>query len=122
MLPTPAWTRALLAPALVFIATTVDRSYNTDFWHHLARGRAMAEQGALVDHDLFTYTVAGKPFQDNNWLSQLAFYGLYCLGGFPLVQTVNSLVLALTVGGLVYLCWRKSRSVFLSIALGVFAF
>jgi hypothetical protein len=122
LLPTGALMWALLPSALVFIATALDRNYATDVWHHLARGRAMAEHGTLIDQDLFTYTVPGKPFQDNNWLSQLAFYGLYCLGGFSLVQTVNSLVLSLTVGGLVYLCWRKTRSVFLSSALAVFAF
>src|SRR5262249_42892518 len=60
------WARALLAPALVFIATSVDRSYQTDFWHHLARGRAIAETGTLVNEDLFTYTVAHQPFQDTN--------------------------------------------------------
>src|SRR5205823_1279096 len=54
-LPFAAWTRALLAPALVFIATAGDRNYQTDFWHHLARGRAMAESGTFVDHDQFTY-------------------------------------------------------------------
>src|SRR5215472_19176248 len=84
-----AWTRALLAPALVFIATAVDRNYQTDFWHHLARGRAMAAEGGLVDRDLFTYTVPGRPFQDTNWLTQLFYYFLYEHGGLALVQVVN---------------------------------
>src|SRR5437762_13897138 len=90
-LPTANWTRFLLAPALVFIATALDRNYQTDFWHHLARGRAMAERGGLVNEDLFTYTVAGQPLQDVNWLTQLFYYQLYRLGGLNLVQTVNSL-------------------------------
>src|SRR5690349_5176386 len=95
LLPTPAWVRALLVPALAFIATVSDRNCQTDFWHHLARGRAIAEQGRLVDHDLFTYTVHGQSFQDNNWLSQLFYYFLYQHGGLALVQFVNSLTLAL---------------------------
>jgi hypothetical protein len=122
MLPTPAWTRALLAPALVFIATAVDRSYNTDFWHHLARGRAMAEQGALVDRDLFTYTVAGRPFQDNNWLPQLLYYGLYEHGGLALVQFVNSLTLACMIGVVVWMCRRRCPSLLIAAGLGVFTF
>lgn len=117
-----AWTRALLAPILVFIATSVDRSYQTDFWHHLARGDAMAEQGRLVNEDLFTYTVAGQPFQDNNWLTQLFYHAVFQLGGLPLVQTVNSLTLALTFGLLVWLCRQKSGSLPLAGAIGVFAF
>ena len=58
-LPTDAWARALLAPVLVFIATAIDRNYQTDLWHHLARGRALVEEGQLLNEDRFTYTVAG---------------------------------------------------------------
>jgi hypothetical protein len=116
------WTRALLAPALVFIATAVDRNYLTDFWHHLARGRAMVERGGLVDEDLFTYTVHGQPLQDNNWLTQLLYHGLFELGGLPLVQTVNSLTVAVVVGVLVWFCRKKCGSLPVAAVLGVFAF
>jgi hypothetical protein len=110
MLPTDRWTRALLAPALVFIATALDRNYQTDLWHHLARGRVMATEGRLLDEDRFTYTVAGQPFQDANWAWQLANYRLYQLGGLALVQTVNSAVLAVTMAVLVALCRRRAGS------------
>src|SRR5947209_9213982 len=103
-LPTNAWARLLLAPAVVFIATAVERNYQTDFWHHLARGRAIVEQGSLVNRDLFTYTVHDQPFQDANWLTQLAYFGLYQVGGLNLVQVVNSLTLAVMMAGLVWLC------------------
>lgn len=116
------WLRFLLAPVIVFVATSVDRSYQTDFWHHLARGRAIAEQGRLVNEDLFTYTVAGQPFQDNNWLTQLVYHAVFSVGGLPLVQTVNSLTLALTFGLLVWLAWKKGGSLPVASAVGVFAF
>src|SRR5229473_6421738 len=92
-LPFALWTRALFAPALVFIATAGARDYQTDFWHHLARGRAMAESGSLVNSDTATYTVPGTAFQDTNWLPQLLYYKLFSLGGLDLVQLVNSLTL-----------------------------
>lgn len=118
----PIWIRALLAPVIVFIATSVDRNYQSDFWHHLARGEAMAERGALVNEDLFTYTVEGQPFQDNNWLTQLLYHAVYQLGGLPLVQTVNSLTLAVTFGLLVWLCRVKCGSLSIASAVGVFVF
>src|SRR5262245_18025697 len=121
-LPTGDWIRALIAPALAFIATALNRNYQTDFWHHLARGKAMAESGGLVDHDLFTYTVAGQHFQDSNWLTQLLYWWMFQFGGLALVQTVNSLILAMVMGGLVWLCWRRSRSLMVASALAVFAF
>jgi hypothetical protein len=122
LLPSAAWARALLAPAEVFIATTLDRNYQTDFWHHLARGRASAEQGELINRDLFTYTVHDQPFQDTNWLSQLCYYRLYEVGGLGLVQLVNSLTLALMMAVVVWLCRRRCGSVLVAAGLGIFTF
>src|SRR5438132_188517 len=122
LVPTASWTRFLLPPALVFIATALDRNYQTDFWHHLARGRAMAERGGLVNEDLFTYTVAGQPLQDVNWLTQLLFYRLYTLGGLELVQTVNSLTLAVMMAVLVVFCRKASGSLLVAAGVGAFTF
>jgi hypothetical protein len=121
-IPTNNWVRALFAPALVFIATSVNHNYQTDFWHHLARGQAMWERGELVNNDLFTFTVPGKNFQDANWLSQIVFCILFRLGGLDLVQVVNSLVLSAVMGVLVWMTWRKSGSMLAAGGLGVFAF
>jgi hypothetical protein len=111
-----------LAPALVFIATAGDRNYQTDFWHHLARGRAMAERGELVNSDLFTYTVPGTAFQDTNWLPQILYHWLFAHGGLDVVQFVNSAVLAAMMGLLIWLCWRECRSLLLAAAVGAFTF
>src|SRR4249919_3486370 len=99
--PTGAWVLALIAPALVFIATGLQRTYQTDFWHHLARGRIIVTEGHIPDEDRFTYTVPGKHFQDANWLTQVIYYQLFQLGGLELVQTVNSLTLSAMMGLLV---------------------
>jgi hypothetical protein len=108
--PTDRLVRALLAPALVFIATGIDRNYQTDLWHHLARGRAIVEEGKLLNEDRFTYTVPGLPFRDVNWGWQVACYHLYRVGGLPLIQTANSAVLAVTMGLLFGLARRRSAS------------
>src|SRR5206468_6494436 len=121
-LPSDRWVRALLAPAFVFIACGIDRNYQTDLWHHLARGRAIATEGRLLDEDRFTYTVPGKSFQDVNWLCQLAFYGLYQAGGLELVQTINALVLAVTMAILVILCRQRAGSLLVAGGVGLFVF
>jgi len=122
LLPNDNWCRALLAPVIVFVATAMDRHYLTDFWHHLSRGRAMVEHGGIVNKDLFTFTVPDESFQDNNWLTQLLYYWLYEHGGLDLVVFVNSLVLAMVFGVLVWLCRRAGGASLLASCLGILAF
>jgi hypothetical protein len=121
-LPTDVWVRLAIVPVLVFVALASDRNYLADFWHHLARGQAMALEHRLVNHDEFTFTVPGVEFQDVNWLTQLLYYRLFDLGGLPLVQTVNALLLALALGWLVVLCRRKSCSLVAATATGIGVF
>ena len=114
--------RLVLAPALVFIVTGLDRGYQTELWQHLARGRLVARHHEVVSFDTFTFTVLGRPFVDNNWLTQLLYHALHSLGGLELLQLVNSLALAAAVALLVRLCRRASGSARLAGALGAAAF
>lgn len=117
LLPTDAWVRWLLVPAVGFIAMAGNTTFLADYWHHLARGRYIVEHGRMLDHDIFTFTVADRSFQDVNWLSQVIYYQLHQLGGLALVRVVNALLVALTLTWLVALCRRASGS--LPVALGV---
>jgi hypothetical protein len=121
-LPTPTWLRLAIVPVLAFLATVTDRNYLADFWHHLARGRAIVSHGEIVDRDLFTFTVLGQPFQDVNWLTQVGYYGLFELGGLTLVQVVNSLLIAVSFAWLVYLAQRRSGSLLAGALVGALAF
>ena len=113
----------LAFPALVaFIALVTNRDYLCDFWHHLARGRAIVEQGRLVNEDLFTFTVAGQPLVDVNWLTQIGYFELFQIGGLSLVQVCNALVVAATIAIVTWQAWRASKSAALASAAGVFAF
>jgi hypothetical protein len=115
-------TRLLLVPAVVFIATAMDRNYQTDLWHHLARGRIIVNERRLLNEDRFTFTVHGQTLQDVNWGWQVLFFRLHELGGLPLVQTVNSALLALMMFLLVVLAWRRSDSVSVSVAVCIVVF
>jgi hypothetical protein len=120
--PSDTWVRLLLAPVVVFIACGIDRNYQTDLWHHLARGRVIVTEGRLLDEDRFAFTDTSKPFQDVNWLSQVAFYALHQAGGLELLQVVNALVLAGTMAILVLLCQRRSGSMLVAGGVGLFIF
>src|SRR5207302_7496824 len=56
------------------------------------------------------------------WLSQVVFFLLYREGGLALVQVVNALVTALTMGLLVLLCRRVSGSLVAAMVVGIATF
>ncbi len=121
-LPTDAWVRWLLVPAAAFIALAGNTSYLADYWHHLARGRAIVEQGRLLDEDIFTCTVAGTHFQDVNWLSQVIYFQLHEVGGLALVRVVNAGLVALTLFWLLAICRRVSGSLPIGLGVGIAVF
>ena len=86
------------------------------------RGRAIVEQRQLINQDLFTYTVAGQPLVDVNWLTQVFYFATFELGGLDLVRLINAFVLAAMMALVVYLCWRSSGSLGVASAVAVFTF
>lgn len=121
-LPSDRWVRLLLPAALIFFAGGSDRNYQTDLWHHLARGRAIVESGQLLDEDRFTFTVHSQPLRDVNWGWQVIFFKLFEIGGLPLVQTANAALLALMMLLLTYLSWRRSGSLLAAMCVSLFVF
>jgi len=114
--------RRALVPVLVFVALVTDQNYLADFWHHLARGRAIVDEGRVVNEDRFTFTVPGRQFQDVNWLSQVGYHALFEMGGLDLVRAVNALTLAAALALLTWLCQRHSGSLGMATTVGVLTF
>jgi len=73
-----------------------------DTFYHLRSGQEMWRSGALLTRELFSWTEYGNALPNHWWLSQLAFYGLYSLGG-PLLLTIAAGACALAA---VFLSWR----------------
>jgi len=68
----------------------------TDGWLALLAGREIAQHG-LPSHDSLTVWTDGRRWVDQEWLSQLALYGLWRLGGLKLALLGHA---ALAVGSL----------------------
>src|SRR5262245_38112041 len=88
-----------------------------DFWWHIATGRIIVTQGAIPAVDGFSYTRAGAPFFNQSWLAQLVMYGMYQLGGVPLMIIVQTLVIMLAYGLLLRLCILRTGKIQLSAGL-----
>lgn len=78
----PSPERLLAAACLLFAATTcLGPVSNPDLHWHLAVGRRIAETGAVPREDYLSWTLAGTPWVDFEWLTQLLFHFLERAGG-----------------------------------------
>jgi len=78
--------------------------WDFDVWFQLACGRLISALGGLPEHDAFSWTAAGRPWDTQEWLSQVLGYGLWRAGGLPGLTTAKALV----AGGILLLVWRRS--------------
>ena len=65
-----------------------------DLAYHLKVGQLMVAEHAVPRTDVLAWTTAGRPWLDQNWGAQLVLYGIWRLGGFPLLTITGA---ALTV-------------------------
>ena len=63
----------------------------------------------------------GKPFDVQNWLAELGYYGMYRLGDLPLVMLFNTLLVLAAFLPLYFLCLRAATSLRLGVAVGTLA-
>src|SRR5215218_6538504 len=62
-----------------------------DLAYHLKVGELIVAERAVPRTDMLAWTTAGRPWLDQNWGAQLALYGIWRLGGFPLLMVTNAL-------------------------------
>lgn len=96
------WGLLVASSALYFLA---DNEADNDLWMHLFAGRYIAGRGAIPRLDDASYTAAGLPWVDHEWLTQLGFLGLFELGGSPALWMVKVAIALLTA----WLLWRPVR-------------
>jgi len=70
---------AALVATLVVICRRVG---DPDFWWHMETGSWIIDHGSLPSHELFTYTVSGKAWADQEWGSEVLGDLIFRAGGF----------------------------------------
>jgi hypothetical protein len=94
--------RFFLAVILILIFAMAARTpLDTDMWWHLRAGEQTWQTGWPVTVDTFSYTRQGETWINHSWLSQLAMYLVYRLGGFPGLGAMVALLAAISMA-LVY--------------------
>jgi hypothetical protein len=81
-----------------------------DLAYHVKVGELMVAEHALPRTDAFAWTTAGRPWLDQNWGAQLLLYGIWRVGGFPLVAVVNALLSVAAWGLVAAACRRRTAN------------
>jgi hypothetical protein len=110
--------RSVLIAAWVlftFVIYLLQDHFQLDLWQHLACGRYMARTGEVLTTDVFSHTIAGQTFVDQNWLGQIILYDVYALGGLSLLTIFVSALYAFALILILHCCWKRSRHILASI-------
>jgi len=70
----------LVAAACIAIATTY-RIVDTDFWQHLAVGRAIVQTHTLPHTNVWTWPTFGEPYVVPSWLYRVLLWPFWQIGG-----------------------------------------
>jgi len=116
---------AVLTGVFAFVSTHPIRPH--DFWWHLALGREILRTGRIPAVDAFSYTRAGAPYPSYAmfWLADGILYGLYALGGPPLVVFAHALLITAAYGLILGTAWEAggpraaALGVLVAAALGI---
>jgi hypothetical protein len=87
---------AALALHVALVAAVLPFTVVQDTWLALVAGREVASSG-LPSTESLTLVAAGAEWVDQQWLGQLALYGVHALGGLGLALSVHGLGLAGTL-------------------------
>jgi len=85
-----------------------------DLWWHLATGRYILEHGEIPTRDVFSFTYAGAPWFNQEWLAQVLFFDLFRRGGGTALVAFKVLVAASLFPAAAWVGWRRSGSWLLS--------
>jgi len=80
-----------------------------DFWWHLKVGEVIVTSGEIPRVDLFSFTHAGRPFINHDWLGEVLYYLTYRIGAFPLVIALNTVLLLVAFVLIFQLCLGATR-------------
>ena len=97
------------------LALCFDRFHNGDFYLSLLGGRFVAEHG-FVTHDPFPTVAEGDTWLNQQWLAQLAFFGISKAVGLAGLTIVYAILLAAPLALLLWLCRDKGAPMLIAIA------
>jgi tetratricopeptide (TPR) repeat protein len=101
---------ALALVNLVALPTALEglHARDTDLFYHLAGGRYMVEQRAIMDTEVFSFTAPGVPWTNYFWLFEVVLYGVYAVGGYGALIALRAVLVLATASLLLAWCHRRA--------------
>ncbi|HLJ78045.1 MAG TPA: hypothetical protein VKT75_11565 [Acidobacteriaceae bacterium] len=116
---------AILIVALVYVTSLYAyqlRVGDPDIWWHLRNASQLIHTRHFIHTDFLTFTVAGKPWINFEWLGELPYYFAWQSLGLTGLYLVELILASSIAVGIYCLCWMRCRSplaAFLSSAVAV---
>jgi tetratricopeptide (TPR) repeat protein len=82
--------------ALAVLSSSIEIK-DLDLWLHLRTGQFILDHHQIPTTDIFSFTIAGKPWINHEWLFQAFAFGVYSLFGFAGLIQMQTLIVILTL-------------------------
>lgn len=92
-----------------------------DIWWHLFNARYLLTHHQLPRVDMLSYTVAGQPWLNHEWLAEIPFYLAWRRWGLAGINAVQILLVEIILLGVFWLAYRSSRNLKASWLVSCFA-
>lgn len=78
-----------------------------DLWWLLADGREIVHNGSIPQVDPFSWSAAGLPWHNDQWLAGWFFYQVWCLGGLSGLHLLKATLLTASLALALQTGWRQ---------------
>jgi hypothetical protein len=92
---------------LVFIVAH-GKVADPDIWWHLHNAEFLVQTHSLPHYDAYSFTVAGHPWMNHEWLADLPYYVAWKLCDLRGIDAVAVSLLSLIYLGVLYFSWRET--------------
>ena len=101
----------LLLIGLQFVFTLRATDLNDpDIWWHMRNARFVIEQHQFPRQDIYSFTVAGHPWINSEWLAEIPFYLAHRFFGLVGIKALSFFLVDAIILLLLYLCYQESRN------------
>jgi hypothetical protein len=87
----------LFASACALAVVALNRHVDPDLFWQLRAGKDIAGAGKIVLPDSWTYLFQGRPWVNQQWLTQLLFYSFFSAGGYGGLEVLKGLLVGAMV-------------------------